>query len=216
MNKNKINQIIILCILIIVIIVVISVIMNLKNKLKVEDILEEPKKEINSISYYNYFNKGIMDKDIITKNIQIPNDYFNYISNIKNMDSIIEKIVEISIIEIPYDIIKTYEEEIYQQLQQDAKSVNMDVDEYIKVQYNIENYEQFIRQNETSYARTIMKDMIYQALALKLNIIINDDDLLEYYSVKQDELKNIFSKYGENLAYKYVLENKVEKELRNK
>ena len=62
-----------------------------------------------------------------------------------------------------------------------------------------------------------MLDILHQTLAQKLNITINENDVKKYFSVESDEdLNDIFSNYGEKLAYKYTLENKVETTLLEK
>lgn len=168
-------------------------------------------------SYLDYFDKGVMKVDIVKESIQIPDDYLERITKTNDKALILERIAEISTIQIPQEVIDTYENEIKIQLQKDADDNEKELDEYIKEQYGLEGYENFIVQNEVTYVRIIMFDILHQALAQKLNITINENDVKKYFSVESDEdLRNIFNNYGENLAYKYTLENKVETTLLEK
>lgn len=168
-------------------------------------------------SYLDYFDKGVMKTDIVNESIQIPDDYLERITKTNDKALILERIAEISTIQIPQEVIDTYENEIKFQLQKDADDNEKELDEYIKEQYGLEGYENFIVQNEVTYVRIIMLDILHQTLAQKLNITINENDVKKYFSVESDEdLRNIFNNYGENLAYKYTLENKVETTLLEK
>lgn len=216
--KKKAIILIIIIVIILVSILSFSIIKNNKNREKVGDQENEKTEEnIDITSYYDYFDNGIMNADIVKESIQIPDDYLEKIIKTNDINTVLERIAEISTIQIPREVIETYENEIKSKLQKDAQDNGKELDEYIKEQYNLEGYEDFIEQNEVSYARIIMIDILHQALALELNVTIDKNDVKKYFSVESDEdLNDIFSNYGEKLAYKYTLENKVETTLLEK
>lgn len=217
MKKKTIIPIIVIGVILISILSFL-IIKNNKNHEKDERENGIQTEESNQVtSYLDYFDKGVMKVDIVKESIQIPDDYLERITKTNDKALILERIAEISTIQIPQEVIDTYENEIKFQLQKDADDNEKELDEYIKEQYGLEGYENFIVQNEVTYVRIIMLDILHQTLAQKLNITINENDVKKYFSVESDEdLRNIFNNYGENLAYKYTLENKVETTLLEK
>lgn len=217
MKKKTIIPIIIIGVILISILSFL-IIKNNKNHEKDEQENDIQTEESNQTTLYlDYFDKGVMKVDIVNESIQIPDDYLERITKTNDKALILERIAEISTIQIPQEVIDTYENEIKFQLQKDADDNEKELDEYIKEQYGLEGYENFIVQNEVTYVRIIMFDILHQVLAQKLNITINENDVKKYFSVESDEdLRNIFNNYGEKLAYKYTLENKVETTLLEK
>lgn len=217
MKKKTIIPIIIIGVILISILSFL-IIKNNKNHEKDEQENDIQTEESNQTTLYlDYFDKGVMKVDIVNESIQIPDDYLEKITKTNDKALILERIAEISTIQIPQEVIDTYENEIKFQLQKDADDNEKELDEYIKEQYGLEGYENFIVQNEVTYVRIIMFDILHQVLAQKLNITINENDVKKYFSVESDEdLRNIFNNYGEKLAYKYTLENKVETTLLEK
>lgn len=217
MKKKTIIPIIVIGVILISILSFL-IIKNNKNHEKDEQENDIQTEESNQTTLYlDYFDKGVMKVDIVNESIQIPDDYLERITKTNDKALILERIAEISTIQIPQEVIDTYENEIKFQLQKDADDNEKELDEYIKEQYGLEGYENFIVQNEVTYVRIIMLDILHQTLAQKLNITINENDVKKYFSVESDEdLRNIFNNYGENLAYKYTLENKVETTLLEK
>ena len=217
MKKKTIIPIIVIGVILISILSFL-IIKNNKNHEKDERENGIQTEESNQVtSYLDYFDKGVMKVDIVNESIQIPDDYLERITKTNDKALILERIAEISTIQIPQEVIDTYENEIKFQLQKDADDNEKELDEYIKEQYGLEGYENFIVQNEVTYVRIIMFDILHQVLAQKLNITINENDVKKYFSVESDEdLRNIFNNYGEKLAYKYTLEKKVETTLLEK
>ena len=91
------------------------------------------------------------------------------------------------------------------------------INEYIKNNYNLNNMDEYIEENETGYAILIRDDIMYQALALKLGINeITKEDILNCYSIEEDRIQEIMNRYGEKIAYKNVLEEKVKTSIQEK
>ena len=77
--------------------------------------------------------------------------------------------------------------------------------------------DEYIEENETGYAILIRDDIMYQALALKLGINeVTEKDILNCYSIEEDRIQEIMNRYGEKIAYKNVLEEKVKTSIQEK
>ena len=211
MNKDKKNQIIMIFIIITIMIGVCYVIFRIANENKdAKDVEEYDKIEESKSLYYDYYEKGIIKSNIINSAISIPDSYLDEINKNQSIEEIIENITAISTVNIPIELINSYEEDVKTQIEKSASGENIDINEYIKNNYNLNNMDEYIEENETGYAILIRDDIMYQALALKLGINeVTEEDILNYYSIEEDRIQEIMNRYGEKLAYKNALEGKV-------
>lgn len=218
MNKDKKNQIIMIFIIITIMIGVCYVIFRIANENKdAKDVEEYDKIEESKSLYYDYYEKGIIKSDIINSAINIPDSYLDEINKNQSIEEIIENITAISTINIPIELMNSYEEDVKTQIEKSASEENIDINEYIKNNYNLNNMDEYIEENETGYAILIRDDIMYQALALKLGINeVTEEDILNYYSIEEDRIQEIMNRYGEKLAYKNALEEKVKTSIQEK
>lgn len=218
MNKDKKNQIIMIFIIITIMIGVCYVIFRIANENKdAKDVEEYDKIEESKSLYYDYYEKGIIKSDIINSAISIPDSYLDEINKNQSIEEIIENITAISTVNIPIELINSYEEDVKTQIEKSASGENIDINEYIKNNYNLNNMDEYIEENETGYAILIRDDIMYQALALKLGINeVTEEDILNYYSIEEDRIQEIMNRYGEKLAYKNALEGKVKTSIQEK
>ena len=218
MKREKINQIIMIFIVIIIGIIVFGAIFQIVNKKedKKDAEVSGDAEEFKSL-YYDYYEKGIMKSDIVNSAINIPDSYLDEINNSQSIEEIIENITAISTINIPIELINSYEEDVKTQIEKSASEENIDINEYIKNNYNLNNMGEYIEENETGYAILIRDDIMYQALALKLGINeVTEEDILNCYSIEEDRIQEIMNRYGERLAYKNALEEKVKTSIQEK
>ena len=158
-----------------------------------------------------------MKSDIVNGSISIPDNYLDEINKTQSIEEIIENITAISTVNIPIELINSYEEDVKTQIEKNASEENIDINEYIKNNYNLNNMDEYIEENETGYAILIRDDIMYQALALKLGINeITKEDILNCYSIEEDRIQEIMNRYGEKIAYKNVLEEKVKTSIQEK
>lgn len=218
MNKDKKNQIIMIFIIITIMIGVCYVIFRIANENKdAKDVEEYDKIEESKSLYYDYYEKGIIKSNIINSAISIPDSYLDEINKNQSIEEIIENITAISTVNIPIELINSYEEDVKTQIEKSASGENIDINEYIKNNYNLNNMDEYIEENETGYAILIRDDIVYQALALKLGINeVTEEDILNYYSIEEDRIQEIMNRYGEKLAYKNALEGKVKTSIQEK
>lgn len=218
MNKDKKNQIIMIFIIITIMIGVCYVIFRIANENKdAKDVEEYDKIEESKSLYYDYYEKGIIKSNIINSAISIPDSYLDEINKNQSIEEIIENITAISTVNIPIELINSYEEDVKTQIEKSASGENIDINEYIKNNYNLNNMDEYIEENETGYAILIRDDIMYQALALKLGINeVTEEDILNYYSIEEDRIQEIMNRYGEKLAYKNALEGKVKTSIQEK
>ena len=218
MNKDKKNQIIMIFIIITIMIGVCYVIFRIANENKdAKDVEEYDKIEESKSLYYDYYEKGIIKSNIINSAISIPDSYLDEINKNQSIEEIIENITAISTVNIPIELINSYEEDVKTQIDKSASGENIDINEYIKNNYNLNNMDEYIEENETGYAILIRDDIMYQALALKLGINeVTEEDILNYYSIEEDRIQEIMNRYGEKLAYKNALEGKVKTSIQEK
>ena len=218
MNKDKKNQIIMIFIIITIMIGVCYVIFRIANENKdAKDVEEYDKIEESKSLYYDYYEKGIIKSNIINSAISIPDSYLDEINKNQSIEEIIENITAISTVNIPIELINSYEEDVKTQIEKSASGENIDINEYIKNNYNLNNMDEYIEENETVYAILIRDDIMYQALALKLGINeVTEEDILNYYSIEEDRIQEIMNRYGEKLAYKNALEGKVKTSIQEK
>ena len=218
MNKDKKNQIIMIFIIITIMIGVCYVIFRIANENKdAKDVEEYDKIEESKSLYYDYYEKGIIKSNIINSAISIPDSYLDEINKNQSIEEIIENITAISTVNIPIELINSYEEDVKTQIEKSASGENIDINEYIKNNYNLNNMDEYIEENETGYSILIRDDIMYQALALKLGINeVTEEDILNYYSIEEDRIQEIMNRYGEKLAYKNALEGKVKTSIQEK
>lgn len=215
MSKDRISQVIMIFLIIIISGVVCYTIVRIVNKERIKNV--EIYTDEGKSLYYDYYERGIMKSDIVNGAISIPDNYLDEINKTQSIEEIIENITAISTVNIPIELINSYEEDVKTQIEKNASEENIDINEYIKNNYNLNNMDEYIEENETGYAILIRDDIMYQALALKLGINeVTEEDILNCYSIEEDRIQEIMNRYGEKIAYKNVLEEKVKTSIQEK
>ena len=215
MSKDRISQVIMIFLIIIISGVVCYTIVRIVNKERIKNV--EIYTDEGKSLYYDYYERGIMKRDIVNGAISIPDNYLDEINKTQSIEEIIENITAISTVNIPIELINSYEEDVKTQIEKNASEENIDINEYIKNNYNLNNMDEYIEENETGYAILIRDDIMYQALALKLGINeVTEEDVLNCYSIEEDRIQEIMNRYGEKIAYKNVLEEKVKTSIQEK
>lgn len=210
MKTKNIN--IILIIIILVLLLSSAVLIIIYNK-KIKDKANENLKV--EESYYDYYNSEAKINDKVVASVKLPANYLNVQEN-TTTKNIIKNITDNSIINIPDEVLQTYENEIRKNLEKGASTAKLELNEYIKQNYGSKDIEEYLQKNEQYYIQIIEKDMVYQALANEFNITVVEADVRKYFKELLDSgetMEELKENYGEKLMYKYTLEDLVEKEL---
>ena len=151
--------------------------------------------------------------------MKLPKDYLEYKIDSDEegqINTILDKIVENSEVEIPIKLLNGYYGDVYNDIKSGADSEKVTLDEYIKKVYGYDSYQKFIEENTKYYEESVKKDLVYQALAKSLNITITKHDVEDYFSSRLengDTYESLMELYGEELMYKYTMKDKIEKAL---
>jgi hypothetical protein len=214
---RRINKILfLLLIVLIIVLIIIGISVN-----KQQNNNNDEDKEINEINenYFDYYTDQWEIEEKYLVNVKLPDNYLEYdFTNYNSIEEILELIYEKTEVNVPSEIMETYKNEIYKNLQKSAENDETDLNEYISQNYGLNSAEEYIEQNEQYYILDIKKDMFYQALAKDLEISsIEEEDVKEYFANLLDEgesWEKIKENYGEKLMYKYTLEDKIENKIK--
>lgn len=224
MKRNKILLVILVLLLLITIGVVIVYLNSNEKKLDNTFVDDE---QINyyseESSYYDYYNQGTITLDI-NEFVKLPEDYLEHkiSGNTEQekkdrLNQIIYSIIEASEVKIPNKLLNGHYGDLYNNIKVAANNEQKTIDEYVETLYETNNYKQFAEQNQEIYEEQIKKDMVYQALANRFNITVNQKDIEDYFSVKMTQegytYEDLKDMYGEVLLYKYTLQDKIEQRL---
>ena len=225
MRKKNANKLLLTILLILIIITTIIIVLYLKNNANSE--IDENQNKIGEaevkydneeVSYYNYIKGGLLDIDI-EQYVKLPENYLEYQITEKTQEeinTILGIIVENSEVEIPKTLLNGYYGDIYNSVKLGAQTEGKELNDYIKEIYGYDNYEKYIEENKKNFEEEIKKDLVYQAISKDLNISVTRDDIENYFSERiqnGETYEDLVETYGEQLMYKYTIQDKIEKEL---
>lgn len=225
MRKKNANKLLLTILLILIIITTIIIVLYLKNNANSE--IDENQNKIGEaevkydneeVSYYNYIKGGLLDIDI-EQYVKLPENYLEYQITEKTQEeinTILGIIVENSEVEIPKTLLNGYYGDIYNSVKLGAQTEGKELNDYIKEIYGYDNYEKYIEENKKNFEEDIKKDLVYQAISKDLNISVTRDDIENYFSERiqnGETYEDLVETYGEQLMYKYTIQDKIEKEL---
>lgn len=225
MKRNKILLVILILLILITIGVVIFYLKNSNEEKKIDNsFIDDAQIDYynEESSYYNYYDKGTISLNI-NEFVKMPENYLEYEISGNNEEELNDKlsqimysIVEKAEVKIPNKLLNGHYGDLYSNIKTAADNEEQTIDEYVETLYETDNYKEFAEKNQEIYEEQIKKDMVYQALANEFSIKVEQSDIEDYFSAKIEEgytYEDLKDMYGEELLYKYTLQDKVEKEL---
>ncbi len=225
MKRNNKIILLLLFLLIIVIMLIISNSEAKENKEKtgyentvqeIEDNTETLRYDNGNVSYFDYYKNGKLNIDV-KEYVKLPENYLeNKVINENDIDSIFNKIIEDSKVEIPIKLLNGYYGDLYTSEKLGSQLSNKNLDDYIKDAHGYESYQKYAEEFMKYIKEIIRTDLIYQALEEELNITITKEDIENYYSEEiadGETYESIKKSYGEKFMYKNTLKDKIKKVL---